>query len=61
MTPQSGVFGQMVVIRLIEINVFEIFAPEFLFDGILYSHVQEFRMQQHPGRFLAASFILDVV
>ena len=51
----------MVVIRLIEINVFEMFAPEFLFFGILYSHVQEFCMQQHPGRFLAASFPIDVV
>ena len=61
MTPQRGVFGQMVVIRLIEINVFEMFAPEFLFCGILYSHVQEFCMQQHPGRFLAASFTVDVV
>jgi hypothetical protein len=51
----------MVVIRLIEINVFEMFAPEFLFGGILFSHVQEFCMQQHPGRFLAASFPIEVV
>ena len=51
LTPQRGVFGQAVIIRLIEINVFEMFAPELFFGGTLYRDVQNFVCYNTPDGF----------